>query len=245
MEHRLIRIAHRGASLECPENTMLAFRRAIEQGVDYIETDVQLTRDGEIVIMHDETLDRTTNSSGLVRDYTFAQLQGLDAGSGEHVPALRELLELARAGHIRLCIEVKGQDAEESVEICQAVVSLVQQQDFIGRSVVTSFFPQTLRRAKMLEPHLSLLLDPSPQDGSLSPEEICEQTLAADANIISYDFHLVTPEIIREAELRGLALWPWAPNTPGEIQQLLSLGVSGIMTDCPKVLNDVLNGAAE
>ncbi len=240
MSRPLIRIAHRGASQKCPENTLLAFRTAVKQGTDFVETDVQMTRDGELVLMHDETLDRTTNGSGFVHDHTFALLRELDAGKGERVPTLRELFELARTGGIRLCLEVKGQDAEEGIAIATAVVAAITHQDFISQAIVTSFFQQALRRAKQLEPRLSLMLDPSPQDGSLGARDICEQTLAAQANIISYDWHLLTPEIVREAELVGLALWPWAPDTADEIRRLLSLGVPGVMTDCPDVLNQVL-----
>jgi len=236
----IIRIAHRGASFDYPENTMLAFRRAIEMGVDYLEVDAQFTRDGEIVVMHDTSLDRTTNGTGFVHDYALTQIRELDAGRGERVPTLGEVFQLARANDIRLCIEVKGADDNASAEIAAVVVSAVQRADFVPFAVITSFYANALRRAKQLEPRLATLLDPSPQDGSLTPREICEQTLAAHANIISYDFQYVTRAVAREAALTGLALWPWAPNTPQEISSLLALDVQGIMTDRPDVLNETL-----
>ncbi len=232
-----IRIAHRGASFDYPENTMLAFRRAIEMGTDYIELDVQVTRDGEIVIMHDETLERTSNGEGFIADHTLAQIRELDAGRGERVPTLDEVFDLARANKIRLCIEVKGVDENASLEITRQTIAAIQNAGFVPYAVVTSFFATALRAAKKHEPRLATLLDPSPQDGTLSPREICEQTLASGANLISYDFEHVTSGVVREAELTGLALWPWAPNTPQEIQQMLALGVPGIMTDRPDVLN--------
>lgn len=238
-----MRIAHRGASAQYPENTLLAFRRAIEMGVDYLELDVQMTRDGELVVMHDETLDRTTNGAGFVHEHTLKQIRELDAGRGEGVPTLTEVLELARAHEVRLCIEVKGVDAAASVQIAEVVVRAVQQAGFVPFTVITSFFPDALRRAKTLEPRFATLLDPSPQDGSLTPLEICEQTLAAHANIISYDFRYVSEQVARAAQLAGLALWPWAPNTPAEIRPLLALGVPGIMSDRPDLLNEVLHEA--
>jgi glycerophosphoryl diester phosphodiesterase len=239
-----LRIAHRGASGLYPENTMLAFRRAVEIGVDYLEVDVHLTRDGELVVIHDETLERTTNGTGLVHDHTLAQMQALDAGQGEHVPLLQEVFELARHNDTRLCLEVKGIDPHAALDITAALVEAVQAAHLTPRVVVTSFIPAALRRAKDLEPALATLLDPWPQDGTLSPRAICEQTLQARANIISYDFEYVTPQVVREAQLTGLALWPWAPNTHAEIRALLELGVDGIMTDRPDVLNEVLNAAA-
>ena len=89
-------VGHRGAPMEEPENTLRSFRRALELGVAAVELDVQLTRDGRLAVIHDETLDRTTNGHGPVQDFTLAELQKLDAGQGEPIPALEEVLELTR-----------------------------------------------------------------------------------------------------------------------------------------------------
>lgn len=235
-----IRIAHRGASYAYPENTLLAFRRAIEMGVDYLEIDVQVTHDGEIVVMHDETVERTTNGTGFIHTLSAAQIRELDAGRGERVPLLTEVFQLARDNNIRLCIEVKGVDENASVEITDITVQAIQRANFVPFTVVTSFYQDALRRAKQIEPRLATLLDPSPQDGSLTPREICEQTLASYANIISFDFEHVTSEVMRQVELTGLAMWPWSPNSPAEISRMLALHVPGIMTDRPDVLNQTL-----
>lgn len=234
----VIRVAHRGASAQFPENTMLAFRRAIEMDVDYLEVDVQVTRDREIVVMHDETLERTTNGTGFVHEHSLAQIRELDAGRGERVPLLSEICQLARANNVRLCVEIKGVDQGASVEIANVVVAALQRAELVPYTILTSFFQDALRRAKNIEPRCPTMFDPSPQDGSLTAREICEQTLAAYANIISYKFKFVTPEVAREAELQGLALWVWAPNTADEISQMLALGVRGIVTDRPDVLNE-------
>ena len=241
--YRPVRIAHRGASKLYPENTLLAFQRAIEAGIDFLEVDVQLTNDGELIILHDAKLDRTTNSTGFVHYHTLKQIRTLDAGNGERVPTLNEVFDLARANNIRLCIEVKGVDDAASVTITDVVVAAVRRADFISRAIITSFFASALCHCKQIEPRLATLLDPSPQDGSLSPKEICEQTLAAYANIISFDFEFVTPDVAREAELCGLALWPWSPSTPADIQRMLALNVPGLMTDRPDVLNTVISSS--
>lgn len=240
---RTIRIAHRGASYDHPENTLLAYRAAIDAGVDYIEIDVQVTRNGELIVMHDEELDRTTNGTGFIHNHPFSHIRELDAGRGERVPLLSEVIDLAHANNIRLCIEVKGVDEPASVAITELVITAIQRANFVPYTVLTSFFPAALRTSKQLDPRIPTLLDPSPQDGTLTPWEICEQTLSAHANIISFDFEHVTAAVAREAELTGLALWPWAPNTPADIKKMLSLNVPAIMTDNPVALNETLRMA--
>ena len=236
----VVRVAHRGASGLCPENTRLAFERAIALGVDLIELDVHLTRDGELAVIHDHRLERTTNGAGYVRDHTAAQLRALDAGLGQPVPMLSDVLPLAAAAGVRLCVEAKGDGEAECVSIAEAIVAALAASDWTRRAILASFVPSALLRARALEPRLATILDPSPQDGSLTPREICEQTLACGANGLSYDYSFVTQAVAGECRLTGLALWPWAPNEPDDIRRMIELGVPGIETDRPDVLNAVL-----
>jgi len=235
-----VRIAHRGASAQYPENTLLAFERAIAQGVDMIELDVRLTRDGELVVIHDATLDRTTSGMGLVRERWLNDLRRLDAGRGQRVPLLAEVVDLIADTPVRLCVEIKGQSEAEYLATAEVAVAALDARGFLWRSVVTSFSPAALRRAKELRPHAATLLDPSPQDGSLTPRQICEQTLAAGANCISYDAAFLTAAVAEEARMAGLTLWPWGANEADDIRRALRLGVPGIMTDRPDTLNAVL-----
>ena len=244
MDSPIVRIAHRGASADYPENTLLAFRRAVELGVDMIELDVQLTRDGELVVLHDETLERTTNGHGAVREYSYAELRTLDAGRGEYIPLLSEVYALLRPTPIRLCIEVKGDGDSEACAIAEATVALLERLDETNRAVVSSFLPAALHRVRELSNRLPLVLDPSPQDGSLQPSEIRRQALAAGATTLSYDVRHLTRAIADEARLSGLALWAWAPNEADEVRRVLALGVPGVMTDRPAVLNAVLSECA-
>ena len=118
MDYPVVRIAHRGASKQFPENTLLAFRKAIEQGVDYLEMDLHLTQDREIVIMHDETLDRTTNGTGFIWDHSLEDLRKLDAGRGEPIPTLADVVELIRPTPVRLYLELKYEiEREYSVRV--------------------------------------------------------------------------------------------------------------------------------
>ncbi len=239
----VVRVAHRGASGLCPEDTLLAFERAIALGVDALELDVHLTRDGELAVIHDATLERTTNGAGWVRDHTAAELRRLDAGQGQPVPMLVDVLPLAERAGVRLCVEAKGEDETQTVLVAEAVVAALAHAGWMSRAILTSFVPGALRRVRTLEPRLATMLDPSPQDGSLSPRAICEQALAAGANSLSCDQALVTPAVAAECRLTGLALWPWGANTAEDIERLLSLGVPGIETDRPDILNAVLQGA--
>ena len=136
--------AHRGWSAAHPENTMEAFRAAIALGVDQIETDIRVTRDGELVLIHDATVDRTTNGTGRVCDFTLEELQKLDAGNGNHIPTLREFMELVK-DEPRLTIDyelkeypVEGWEAV-AYDVCDRVIAMAEEYGFGDRCVINSF----------------------------------------------------------------------------------------------------------
>jgi glycerophosphoryl diester phosphodiesterase len=242
MKHpHVMRVAHRGASAQYPENTLLAFRHAIEQGVDMLELDVHLTADDELVVMHDTTLDRTTNGHGNIHDHSLQEIRQLNAGQGEKIPLLSEAIQLARESQIRLFVEVKGATEAEGIAIAEAAIRALETDSFLSQIILTSFSPAALLRAKWIQPEISTMLDPSPQDGSLTPRQICAQVLGAGANCASYDFRFLTPAIATECQLTGLTLWPWDPDEPEDMMQMIKLGIHGIMTNRPDVLNKVLH----
>ena len=237
----MIRVAHRGASAQYPENTLLAFRQAIQQGVDMLEIDIHHTADDKLVVIHDPTLERTTNGHGDICDHSLEEIRQLDAGQGERIPILNEVVQMAREAQIRLCVEIKGRTETEELAIAESVIRELETSDFLSQAIVTSFSPQALLRVKAVQPEVSTMLDPSPQDGSLTPRQICEQALRAGANCVSYDFRFLTPAIVRECQLTGLTLWPWDPDVPDDIKQVINLDVHGIMTNRPDILNKVIN----
>jgi len=240
----IVRVAHRGAAGLFPENTLLAFHPAVEIGVDMLELDVQLTRDGALVAMHDQTLERTTNGTGRLSDQDLAALRELEAGHGERIPLLEEVLALADAAGVRLVIEIKGSGEASSQRIAEALVPMLSTAGWVDRAVLTSFHAGALRRVRALDPRLPCLLDPVPLDGSLSPRAVCEQTLTAGANIVGYDFRHVTPALVKECRLTGLTLWSWTPNSAEDIRRQVELGVQAVVTDRPDVLNEVLHDFA-
>jgi glycerophosphoryl diester phosphodiesterase len=236
----ILRVAHRGASAQYPENTLLAFRRAIEQGVDALELDVHRTVDDELVVIHDSTLERTTNGSGNVREHSLQQIRQLNVGQGEKIPLLSEVIQLAREAQIRLFVEVKGATEAEGLAIAESTVRALEAGSFLSQVILTSFSPSTLLRAKSIQPEISTMLDPSPQDGTFTPRQICAQALRACANCLSYDFRFLASAIATECQLTGLALWPWDPDEPEDMKQMIKLGVPGLITNRPDVLNEVL-----
>ena len=157
-------IAHRGHSIAVPENTLEAYRRAIELGVEMIECDVNRTKDGELVMIHDWTLDRTTNGSGRVEDLTLAEVQALDAGSVVRsrrspvsaFPTTAETLDLAREAGILMCFEVKGETPAHFRRVAEQLVELFVAKDALGWAFMSSYDHDAMAAAKAKVPELML-----------------------------------------------------------------------------------------
>jgi glycerophosphoryl diester phosphodiesterase len=225
-------IAHRGASGHAPENTLAAFRRAFALGATFLETDLQLSRDGRFVAMHDETLERTTNGQGAVRDHTLADLRKLDAGSwfgsafaGEHIPTIEEVLEFAKRHDVVTYLELKpgGMWGGE-----HALVHALRESGQIARGVVMSFDPgvlETLRRSE------ATLMTALLYDGSI--EDVFERAVAAGVRQVAVRGDLVTPAFIAAARKSDLQVVCWTINHPAHMRSLAAAGVDGIITDYP------------
>lgn len=137
--------AHRGWCSKYPENTMSAFKAALDIGVDQIETDVRITKDGHLVLIHDNTVDRTTNGKGFVHDMTLSELRELDAGNGEKIPTLKELMELVKDHPtVTLDIELKEypddfEDKKYAYHVCDLILEMIDKYGFSDRVVINSF----------------------------------------------------------------------------------------------------------
>ena len=224
-------IAHRGASGTCPENTLAAFRRAETLGAHMIELDVQLTRDGEVVVMHDDTLDRTTDGRGRLARHTLAELRALDAGSwfdrrfaGEGVPTLGEVL--AAVG-LPINVELKaggGSGLEaRTLEIVEAAGAL-------GRIIFSSFDPASLKRLRQLTADAQI--------GVLWARPRFSQALAIAKRVAARAVHirktLASPRGLAAARDAGLVTRVWTVNEPREFAPLERAGASGVFTDYPE-----------
>ena len=221
-------IGHRGiAGLE-PENTLRSFRHAIELGVDYVECDIRLTADGWPVLMHDETVDRTTNGSGRVEQMAFADLRRLDAGAGERVPTLEEFLDCIK-GRCKAHVELKGDGCEETV------LRYVDYKGMLDDVVLTSGQTQRLRRLRTLNAKVAIehiFGDP--------PPDAIQRAKDVRAQRISVHYGHATPEYVEAAHAAALKVIAWPPNTEATMQAMIDLGVDFICTDRADILLRVL-----
>jgi glycerophosphoryl diester phosphodiesterase len=226
-------MGHRGAPAYEPENTLRSLRRALEMGVSAVEIDVQLTRDGRLAVIHDETVDRTTNGRGAVKDFTLADLQGLDAGQGERVPSLEEVADLV-IGRAHLVVELKQPDA------APALRHFFQERQLFQRGHVISFWHPVLKTLKEQEPRLQtgVLMVGCPAD----PVGLA-RAARADALILHYAY--VTPELAAAAQAHGLLVYIWNIDDPDTLKPYLTLNLDGIGSNRPDVLIEYLRNMGE
>ena len=232
-------IAHRGASGYAPENTMAAFRRAVEMGASFIETDLQLTRDSKLVAFHDAQLDRTTNGRGMIREHTLAELRELDAGSwfdpkfaGEKIPTIEEIIAFARQADVVFYLEVK---AGETWGVEHALVSALRALKEVARAAVLSFELNALANVRKQEPTLiSGYLFNTPR-----PDPIAEAVRVGARQIAPHHTQLTKP-MVTAAQSAYLQVVTWTVNDPEQMRAALATGVNGVITDYPDRLAAVL-----
>jgi glycerophosphoryl diester phosphodiesterase len=225
-------IAHRGASAVAPENTMAAFRRAVELGADCVEADMHLSRDGKIVVLHDATLARTTNGEGLVKNFTLPELREFEAGSwfspefkGERIPALEELLDFAGQADLSLYLEIKG-GTGSGIE--RAVIGALRGRKEAQGTVVLSFDPAVIGRIRQLDRLLmtGLLFE-------ADPDLMVLEAIRVGARQIAPRGDCVSAELCAEAHRRGLKVVTWTINEPEQVCPLAAAGVDGMISDYP------------
>lgn len=237
-------IAHRGASFLAPENTMAAFHKAIEFGADRIEFDVQLSKDKKLVVIHDYTVDRTTNGSGFVRDHTLRSLKQLDAGSWfneeyqtEKIPTLKEIMKQC-LGKINLLIEIKDPHLYPGIEkiLAQKIKSKIKGDNII----IQSFDENSIRLIKKMVPSVkTCLLISGFEFNGFNRERLKE--IAKFADYISPPEPLVTSEFITISHQLGLKTFAWNVNFLNQYQRLNQLAVDGVVTNTPTISTESFN----
>jgi glycerophosphoryl diester phosphodiesterase len=193
---------HRGNPAQCPENTMKSFRSAIAAGCDLIECDVHLSSDSRLVVIHDHTLERTTNGHGLVRDHSAAELRKLDAGDGEHIPLLQDVIELA-LGKVGLVIEIKQLPiVYEGLE--EKLLNMLRQLGAVEECAIISFHHPSIRKLRDLEPRLQLGI----LEGSrpLDPARLMRE---AGADVFSPHWAAMDRETVTQVHSAGGAVGVW------------------------------------
>lgn len=234
-------IAHRGFSGKYPENTMLAFRKALEAGCDGIELDVHLSRDGELVIIHDEDLDRTTDGSGWVKDHTLAELRALDASAGYRgvygrnpVPTLREYFELVKDRNVFTNIELKT-GVFEYPGIEEKTLRLMDEFGLRERIIISSFNHFSILRFQALAPDVKL--------GFLTEGwyiGVGQYTRAHGVQCVHPIFNNLTPECLKEIKGAGREINAWTVNTREDMLDLLEKGIDGIIGNFPDLCGAVI-----
>ncbi len=224
----VLNCAHRGASAYYKENTMLAFKKAIELGCDAIETDVHLSRDGRLVLIHDDKVDRTTNKKGYVKDYTFRELSKLG------IPSLEQLIVLTKRQRIILNIEIKtGPSWYEGIE--EKVVETLKRYHIINSTIVSSFNHYALVRVKELcrEVQIGLIY----AEVLYKPEKYC-QYVGAEA--IHPFYRTLTRSIVESLHAAGFKVRPYTVNSEGAMRRMIDMEVDMIITDYPDRLKNIL-----
>ncbi len=236
--------AHRGFSGNYPENTMLAFRKALEAGCEGIEFDVHLTKDGEIVIIHDEAIDRTSGQHGLVKDMTYEELCRVDfsyryAGlvPFQRIPTLREYFELVKDWDICSNIELKT-GVYEYPGIEQAVYNLIQEYHMEDKVIISSFNHHSVMRMKAIDPAIPC--------GFLSETWILDVGSYIESHQVEAyhpQFHMLTDAETADLKAHGREINTWTVNTPEDIREMIRLQVDGIISNFPDRVNQELKAA--
>lgn len=226
---------HRGNPAEHPENTLPSFRSAIDLGVDMIECDVHLTADGELVVIHDHTLDRTTDGTGMVAQRTLAELRRLDAGAGERLPVLAEVCELAR-DRVGLCVEVKQipipyPGLEEKLVSCLGALGMIDQ------SAVISFDHRSVRRLKELEPRLATGV----LEGA-RPIDAAGLMRAAGADIYAPHFGAMDRELVEEVHAAGGVVGVWTVDDATAVAWCRACLPDSVFTNRPREIVPAFRG---
>ena len=243
-------ISHRGANVYAPQNTLPAFQKSLEMGVDGFETDVHLSQDGTLVLCHNYTIDKTSNGKGSISQMSIGQLKAHDFGTyfspkfaGTQIPTLREFLELiVENGGLRvLNIELKSPRANET-SIVRDTIEMVKEFDLFDSLILSSFDPKLLAEAKRIDPTVKTGFLYSPNSKVIfrvyrNPLEVAKE-LKADA---LHPFSMyVNAELVRKTHEAGMTMNVWTVNSPRAIKRFASFGVDGIITDYPDVVKGVL-----
>ena len=235
-------LAHRGASAYAPENTLSAFRKATEQRSDWLELDVQQTRDGRLVVFHDLRVERTTNGSGALRDLTLEEVRKLDAGSwfgedfaGEIVPTFEEVVAFAREAGVRIFPEVK--DARFYPGIEERLVATLRAYEYEDSTIVQSFDPASLEKVRQLSPRLRLA-------ALYTTANPLKEDPPARAEVVGPPWELIASDetLVRDAHAAGRHVVVWTVDGAGLVRRMIDARVDGIITSRPDFVRSLLDG---
>lgn len=236
MKPYVLVIGHACAAGEAPANTLAGVRSCLDCHAEAMEIDVQLCADGVPVLMHDDTVDRTTNLKGPVREKSLAELQAADAGNGEPVPTLDRVLSLV-AGRLTVMCELKATpEAPDQDQACvDAVVEVIRKHNAEAWTAVHSFNPVMVERARSTEPRISATIITGPIEGE-QVDRLLGGLMKRNAQAISVEHHCVDRALVEKAKRRQVSVWSWTADTPEDWARIVDAGVDGIITNVPHQL---------
>ena len=246
MPSRPLVIAHRGDSAHRPENTLASLANALELGVSAVEIDVQLTRDGRVVVIHDSTLDRTTSGRGDVRQLTLAEVRAVSAGypsrfgdayKGEHVPTLAEVLTLVR-DRARTMIEIKKESVTEDAAggVEALTVAEVRKLGVADKVALISFDQRAIVRLRELAPEISR----GRIFGRTTPDQVLSEAQASGSSVVLPHKSQLSDELMSRAKSAGIEVATWVVDEPEELKQLARFDLYGVGSNRPGVLLDAI-----
>lgn len=248
-EKQISVIAHRGFSSVAPENTLSAVRKAIDLGVDIIEIDIHLTKDSVPVLLHDKTLNRTTNGKGPIYKYNFAELDSFDAGvkyskkyKGEKIPSLEETMQLIN-GQCTLLIEIKNSGKNKGIE--NKVAELIKKYNAYNWCIVQSFSTKAIKNTRSIDTKIEvmkifagkMMILPVYYDSGVTLASPRRFKLADGININS---KFVTARLVKKIHKSGKKIFVWTVNEPEEMKEMINLEVDGVITNYPNIFTDLL-----
>jgi glycerophosphoryl diester phosphodiesterase len=246
--HRPLSVAHRGHSIAFPENTLVAYQQAIDLGVEMIECDVNITRDGKLVMIHDPTLDRTTNGSGRVSSVSWDEIQRLDAGAkfgpefaGARVSSTEETLVFFKEAGILSCFEVKGADADEANRIALPLLELFQKHNMLDTAFMSSYKHEALRLVLSMCPELLLAPERLPDDAAPDPPEAVRQAKSFPAPVIQHQYTVLSNEVTQQLHDNEVAVWAWPTTDEASLVFSIEVGADAVMGDDIRLMLEVLN----
>ncbi|MET9877468.1 glycerophosphodiester phosphodiesterase family protein [Actinacidiphila glaucinigra] len=225
-------VGHRGVMGVEPENTLRSFVRAEREDMDQIELDLHLSKDGALIVMHDVKVDRTTDGSGLIGDFTLDELRDLDAGHGERIPVFEEVLDAV----------TKPIQAEiKDVAAARVLAGVMRERDLVERVDVLSFHDEALAEIRELLPDARTVLVAQGPMGS----EIVTRAQAVGARLVSLSLRRISLALVQECHRAGISVISWTVNTPADLALARALGLDGVVTDMPAVKRAVEGGLTD
>ncbi|WP_268876043.1 glycerophosphodiester phosphodiesterase [Gottfriedia luciferensis] len=229
-------IGHRGAAGTYPENTMISFKACEDLGADGIELDVQLSKDGEIVVIHDETINRTTNGKGFVKDYTLTELKKFDASyrfkrqfKNCTIPTLKEVFDWAKGNHFSMNVELKN-DKFEYHGLEERVINLIRSYEYEKRVILSSFNHKSMLKFHLMAPDIETAVLYNRRNKE--PWKLAEEFQAEG---IHPNYRIITDEIIAKTLAKNIAVRPYTINEPDVMKELIQANCTAIITDYPEI----------